>query len=163
MAITKIREMRLFVLCVCFTAVIGEAVFKASLSKGSQHPNVEEQPKSRVAVSIEQLLRLRQLPNVAIIDVRARRLYTAGHIPGAICVPFDGTTMDLHVPPLSSFGKSIGVFVVYCSNSRCSDGATAIARLRSLFPEIDSYIYPDGWDEWRSLGLPISVENDAHI
>lgn len=116
------------------------------------------QPATRSADTIEadELLDRLGDPGLAVIDARAPERYrgeqepidpVAGHIPGAVNVPFTG---DL------TFGEDVlnaEEIAVYCGS-----GVSACVVLFALarLGREDARLYPGSWSEWASRTLPVA-------
>lgn len=103
-------------------------------------------------------------PRLAIVDARAPARYAgepsadpmanldpvAGHIPGAVNVPFAG---DRGFDPAVLDADEI---VVYCGS-----GVTACVDLMALHAagRTDARLYAGSWSEWSRRGLPVATGN----
>jgi thiosulfate/3-mercaptopyruvate sulfurtransferase len=93
-------------------------------------------------------------PNVTIVDARVPERFrgevepidpVAGHIPGAINVPYDEFGREL--PEDLGYEDDV---VVYCGS-----GVTACVTLLALERAgVRARLYPGSWSEWSSRGLP---------
>jgi rhodanese-related sulfurtransferase len=87
-----------------------------------------------------------------ILDVRSRREYTSGHVPGAFFIPFWliqflGPLLARRLP-----ARRDETLVVYCGHGPRAWMAGASLRLRG-FRDIQ---YLDGhWTEWKRDGRPV--------
>ncbi len=104
-------------------------------------------------------------PRLAIVDARAPARFTgepsdepmanldpvAGHIPGAVNMPFAG---DRAIDPAVLAADEI---VVYCGS-----GVTACVDLMALHAagRADARLYPGSWSEWCRRGLPVATGDD---
>jgi rhodanese-related sulfurtransferase len=103
-------------------------------------------------VSRDELLRRAEGGDVIVLDVRPREEYEAGHIAGAVSVPFD--ELEVHVA-----GIPRGTLVVaYCRGPYCVLAPQAIEALRRK--GFDARRLEDGFPEWRKAGLPVAVGSD---
>jgi rhodanese-related sulfurtransferase len=85
------------------------------------------------------------------IDSRSPEEYSAGHILGAVSVPYDRkrrslTPADLGVPP----DKTV---VVYCHGGDCQMSVN-LAKVFSTSGFKNIKIYTGGWAEWEAARLP---------
>lgn len=89
---------------------------------------------------------------VVLIDARTAREYEAGHIAGAISVPFENFAdhyrkLDETVP----FGSAI---VCYCQSETCDDSENLARELKFMgYQKV--LLYKGGWDEWSLAGYPV--------
>jgi rhodanese-related sulfurtransferase/predicted transcriptional regulator len=94
----------------------------------------------------ELLLRLRQ-GDVVVLDVRPQPEYEAGHIQGAISVPFSDIKFRLHDVPQGS------EIVAYCRGPYCLYADEAVRLLTG--EGRPSVRLEEGFPEWKAAGLPI--------
>ena len=95
-------------------------------------------------------LRLRQ-GDVVVLDVRPQQEYKAGHIPGALSVPFSDVQARLHEVPQGS------EIVAYCRGPYCLYADEAIRLLTGegrLATRLE-----EGFPEWKAAGLPIESDS----
>jgi len=102
-----------------------------------------------VPLSSEELMRRLEDPQTLVIDVRPRKEFAAGHIPGALSIP------------LSELGERIAELprgseiVAYCRGPYCVLAPQAIEMLRQA--GISARRLEEGLPEWRLAGLPVEV------
>ncbi|HEX3003365.1 MAG TPA: metalloregulator ArsR/SmtB family transcription factor [Angustibacter sp.] len=136
------------------------AVYAALGSIAREHsPDVERARESYlglrgVAPDVEELTRDQLLARmadgeVAVLDVRPADEYAAGHIPGALSMPFG----DL-VEGISRLDPDIEV-VAYCRGAYCVLAHDAVRLLHHEGRRATRL--QDGWLEWRLAGLPVAV------
>lgn len=102
------------------------------------------------------------LPDTVLVDARTPQEYAAGHIPGAVNIPFtenyaaDGTLLDLE--SLTTLYTDAGVtpdasVIVYCSTGvRAASDAFALNYLG--YPDVRLYL--GSYDEWSAdPSLPV--------
>ncbi len=87
------------------------------------------------------------------LDVRSRYDYESGHIRGALNLP-DEEFESLY-PSLRDRLARAGTLVVYCKSEDCGKSLWSALRLRQQGLQ-QITIYPEGWNEWSTRGLPIS-------
>lgn len=87
--------------------------------------------------------------DVFVIDVRPAEEYAAGHIPGAVSIPFD--ELDDHLAELPT-GVDI---VAYCRGPYCLLAPRTAQILREHGFRV--LVLEDGMPEWRQDGFPVSV------
>lgn len=93
--------------------------------------------------------RLRAGHDVTLLDVRPRDEYAAGHIPGAVSVPFGELVADLH-----RIDRADEV-VAYCRGAYCVMASDAVRLLKAHGRRAQRL--EDGMLEWRLAGLPVEV------
>jgi rhodanese-related sulfurtransferase/DNA-binding transcriptional ArsR family regulator len=85
--------------------------------------------------------------DVIVVDVRPELEYAAGHIPGAVSIPFDQLASRLEELP-----EDVEV-VAYCRGPYCVLAPEAVALLREHGRSARRLA--DGLPEWRNAGLPV--------
>jgi thiosulfate/3-mercaptopyruvate sulfurtransferase len=112
-------------------------------------------PRSGDTIGADELLRRLGEPGLVVVDARAPERFrgefepidpVAGHIPGAVNVPYaDGT-----LPGTLLDAEEI---VVYCGS-----GVTACVDLLALHSagRADAKLYPGSWSDWSARGLPVA-------
>ena len=102
------------------------------------------------AVTAAEMAELIDLDKVAVIDVRPRDEYDAGHIPGAISVPLDQLRQRARKFPR---GQQI---VAYCRDAYCVLAPEAVRELHQL--GFGSSRLEIGFTEWAAEQHPIARE-----
>jgi rhodanese-related sulfurtransferase len=88
------------------------------------------------------------------VDVRSRDMFAAGHIPGAVSLPFgDFDTMGDAFAADISPQKPI---VTYCSGRLCQDSLTVAQLLMERGFE-NVVVYIDGFPGWIENGYPVAT------
>jgi thiosulfate/3-mercaptopyruvate sulfurtransferase len=116
----------------------------------------EPAPRSGDTISADELLARLGEPGLIVVDARSPERYrgevepidrVAGHIPGAVNVPF-GTP---EFPPEVLEAEEI---VVYCGS-----GVVATVDLLALHAagRPDAKLYPGSWSDWSTRGLPVET------
>jgi len=100
-------------------------------------------------LSSEELMRRLDDPQTLVIDVRPRREFAAGHIPGALSIPLSELGGRIAELPRSS------EIVAYCRGPYCVLAPQAIEMLRAA--GIRARRLEEGLPEWRLAGLPVEV------
>lgn len=103
-------------------------------------------------VEREELLRRARQRDVLVVDVRPVEEYAAGHIPGAVSIPFDELEQRLGEIPS---GRKV---VAYCRGPYCVLAAETVKALRAH--GVRAVRLKDGFPEWRDAGLPVESRND---
>ncbi len=99
-------------------------------------------------ISREELLHLLQEGRVQVLDVRPHAEYVAGHISGAVSVPFGDLSQRLE----SLRGADV---VAYCRGAYCVLAHDAVRLLQAGGRSASRL--QDGMLEWRLAGLPVEV------
>ena len=103
-------------------------------------------------IGLPQLLKFRQNKLNTVIDVREKRRYNYGHIPGAVNIPL-AVMEDLPSETVEKLKKSPNI-VLYCLSESCdlSESAAVILYRKGLR---NLNVYSSGWSEWKNCRLPI--------
>lgn len=99
------------------------------------------------AVSRDDLLTGVREGSVALLDVRPREEFQAGHLPDAINIPLDELDTMLDALPRNR------EIVAYCRGPYCVMSHEAVERLRSLGFQVRRF--NEGFPEWKAAGLPV--------
>ena len=97
----------------------------------------------------QELLKRARRREVVVIDVRPHGEYAAGHIAGAVSVPFSELERRLSKLPRSRR------IVAYCRGRYCVLAAQAVRVLRKR--GFKAVRLSEGFPEWREAGLPIEI------
>jgi rhodanese-related sulfurtransferase len=87
----------------------------------------------------------------AIIDAREAADYAAGHIPGAVNLPFDEVITDPE--RLEAFDPAGKPILVYCGGVTCELSMKLGYELVRLGKK-RVLVYTGGWPEWNDMGYP---------
>jgi thiosulfate/3-mercaptopyruvate sulfurtransferase len=103
-----------------------------------------------------------------LLDARAQERFrgevepidaVAGHIPGAVNVPFAELAPAGRFPPAAELRKHLGdePFVAYCGS-----GITACTLvLAGELAGVEGRLYPGSWSEWSRQGLAVETSGSA--
>lgn len=96
-------------------------------------------------------------PNVIFVDAREPEEYDAGHITGAVLLPFDWIDdyWQLAEPKLPK-DKEI---ITYCSGAEC-ELSLFLARYMRDQGYTNIAVFFGGWGQWQEHGGPISTGED---
>lgn len=117
---------------------------------GVKHVEPEAIPMT-YEVTLGALLQMMRAPDVYIIDGRSSSAFAAGHLAGAVNVPFPATGSDRPALPAPRGARTV---VVY------GEGAGA-RQARALAQELGARdqryvaVYAAGYAEWSAAGLPV--------
>lgn len=94
---------------------------------------------------------------IVFLDARSKKLYDAGHIPGArLCHHY---RQDEYLPELLDELRAADLVVIYCAGGDCEDSiqlATDLVFQYGLSQELVS-IYEGGYEEWVAADLAIAT------
>ena len=91
------------------------------------------------------------------IDTRNAEVFKAGHIFGAVNIPYEETN---DTPLLDEFSiPKEKTLVVYCDGSECQS-SVGLSRLLHEHEFTDIRVFFGGWKEWQMEGLPIETGDD---
>lgn len=94
-------------------------------------------------------------PDFVLVDVRGPDLYAAGHVPGAINIPYRKFTAGyLKDYPLDT------LFVVYCAGPHCNGGHKGALRLAQLGRPVKLMI--GGATGWLDEGFQLVTDEARH-
>jgi rhodanese-related sulfurtransferase len=92
--------------------------------------------------------------NITIVDVRAAKDYAAGHIPGAINIPYEKWNgfegQESEIPGL----RKDGFNYIYCYELLCSLAQKAAKKFATLGYPVKEM--KGGFDSWKSHHYPIA-------
>lgn len=137
----------------------GIAAWLGPLASGEEQvepARFQAKARSDDTIDAEELQARLGEPGLVLVDARAPERYRgevepidriAGHIPGAVNVPFAGAALPDEVLE----AKEI---VVYCGS-----GVTACVDVLALdrAGRPDAKLYPGSWSDWSTRGLPIET------
>ena len=91
------------------------------------------------------------------IDSRNAEAFKAGHIAGAVNIPFEEKS-DMSLLAGLSIPKE-KTLVLYCDGSECQ---SSVGLSRYLYEQgfADIRVFFGGWKEWQMEGLPIEISDD---
>ncbi|MEI8296273.1 MAG: rhodanese-like domain-containing protein [Alphaproteobacteria bacterium] len=91
--------------------------------------------------------------NITIVDVRAAKDYAAGHIPGAINIPYDKWNsfkgQETEIPGL----RKDGFNYIYCYTLLCNLSQKAAKKFAMLGYPVKEM--KGGFDDWKAHKFPI--------
>lgn len=85
----------------------------------------------------------------AWVDARTKADYDAGHIPGAISLPFEKVSTDFDIV------KSYSVIIIYGAEYNDARAKSMAKRLRELLPDADIRWFDGGVRAWTAAGNPL--------
>lgn len=94
---------------------------------------------------------------IVFLDARSKKLYDAGHIPGArLCHHY---RQDEYLPALLDELREADMVIIYCAGGDCEDSiqlATDLVFTHGLSQEMIA-IYEGGYEEWVNAELAIAT------
>lgn len=123
----------------------------AALELYAQHQRSELQALGRgdhvEAITGDELLERMQEASITVLDVRPAQEFAAGHLPGAINIPFDDLQRRLGELPANA------EIAAYCRGPYCVLSVQAVAALR--LHGLPARRLGSGYDDWQAAGLPV--------
>lgn len=96
-----------------------------------------------------ELVRRLQTGEAVVLDVRPAPEYEAGHIPGAVCIPYDRL-----VARLDELSHDVEL-IAYCRGRYCAFAPDAVRLLRQRgYP---ARLLEGGMSGWHCAGLPVAA------
>ena len=86
-------------------------------------------------------------PDFVLVDVRSRAAFEAGHLPGAISLPYAEIDAD------TAAALPDGLVVVYCWGPGCNAATKAAARISALGREVKEML--GGFEYYVREGYPV--------
>ena len=105
-----------------------------------------------VQVTVTQVREFVDKKSVVIIDAREATEYAAGHIPGAMNMPFDEVITD--TARLEAFDQHGKPILIYCGGVTCE----LSMKLGYAFVAAGKepvLVYTGGWPEWTAMQYPV--------
>lgn len=97
---------------------------------------------------------------IVFLDARSKKLYDAGHIPGArLCHHY---RQDEYLPALLDELREADMVIIYCAGGDCEDSiqlATDLVFTHGLSQEMIA-IYEGGYEEWVGAELAVATAED---
>ncbi|MDF7823127.1 rhodanese-like domain-containing protein [Pontiellaceae bacterium B12227] len=90
-----------------------------------------------------------QTSEVVFMDARPAGEFEAGHISGAVSMPFQ--SLEEQFPMIGNLINSGKELVVYCSNRECDDSLVLATELKAMGAE-NLTLYIDGFEVWQKYG-----------
>lgn len=118
----------------------------------AQHQRSELQALGRgdhvEALTGDELLERMREASITVLDVRPAQEFAAGHLPGAINIPFDDLARRYAELPAHQD------IAAYCRGPYCVLSVQAVAALR--LHGLHARRLGSGYDDWQAAGLPVS-------
>ncbi len=104
------------------------------------------------AISLDYAVMKFQSKNVIFLDARYPEDFKAGHIKGAINLPYE--EYEEHAPRVLPKLPKDHEIIAYCDGTECETSLLLARELIDLGYE-DIKVFFGGWQEWRDAGLSI--------
>jgi rhodanese-related sulfurtransferase len=142
------------ILLVCgMVAVIANSVHPRNIPWVQNWSNHIEAKAKRNGIKViplsVALRKFQSLEDVAFIDARSVEEFEAGHIAGAVSVPFQ--SLEEQFPMIGSLIDSGQELIVYCKNRECDDSLMLAFELKAMGAE-NLMLYIDGFEIWHKYG-----------
>lgn len=85
---------------------------------------------------------------IVLVDARPRTAFAAGHIPGAVCLPF--TSLQAEIKAFMAAHPPSTPLAIYCANANCGTSSQMAAVLTRTYQYKDVRYLPGGYQEWRN-------------
>lgn len=85
--------------------------------------------------------------SLLLVDARSAEAYSAGHIPGAVSLPF--VELDARIAQFTSAHPRTAAIVVYCADTECPVSAAEASVLRRQYGYLNVREMPGGYVAWR--------------
>jgi rhodanese-related sulfurtransferase len=149
------------IVIVCFGIGVGLTFNYPLLTKAFNPPPVADgglvsepaaiqEPRTVVLAQVEQLQR-----EVLLIDARISELYSEGHIPGAVSLPFDES--EALLAPFKERTAKQAPVIIYCSGYGCPDSFD-LALLLMADGYLNVSVFEGGYPQWRDAGKPVETD-----
>jgi rhodanese-related sulfurtransferase len=95
------------------------------------------------------------------IDARSVEEFNAGHVVGAISIPFQ--SLEEQFPRIGSLIDSGQELIVYCQNRACDDSLMLAIELQAMGAE-NLTLFIDGFEVWQKYGgVASSLPADSEV
>jgi rhodanese-related sulfurtransferase len=85
--------------------------------------------------------------SVILVDARSADAFGAGHIPGAVSLPF--VDLAARISQFTAAYPRTSAIIVYCADTQCPVSAAEAAALRQQFGYLNVREMPGGYVAWR--------------
>ncbi len=128
----------------------------SSTSRSVEAEGGEEERVEITRIDRSQLKSLLAEQNIVLLDARLPEVYTAGHIPEAINIPWD--MLGEYYSALNSIPRDIGI-ITYCDGPPCETAEQLALEMKKMGFKRVLYYY-DGLDDWKIAREEIRKGND---
>ncbi|UCG52779.1 MAG: hypothetical protein JSW58_04295 [Candidatus Latescibacterota bacterium] len=109
-------------------------------------------------LSRERLRVLMETGNIIVVDARSEAEFAAGHITGAINIPYDALVDQYD--KLRELVPMDAMVVCYCESVTC-DESENLARELGFMGYSNVLIYKAGWQDWETSGYPTAETHET--
>jgi rhodanese-related sulfurtransferase len=119
-----------------------------------------EDYRNRRIVSLAEFQTMAGEPDTIILDARSPLAFQAGHIEGAVNLPFSDFTSESLA---AAIGDSDRRVLIYCNNNFSNDAAPVILKSRPLALNIPTFInlFGYGYENIYELGAVVDFNDPA--
>jgi len=89
-----------------------------------------------------------QSGRMVLVDARPRTAFDAGHIPGAVSLPFKN--LDAEIKSFMARHPTTTPLAIYCANTSCGTSSQLARTLAQTYQYKEVRYLPGGYQEWRS-------------
>ena len=113
-----------------------------------------EEGEDPPAISLDYAMMKFQSRNTVFLDARYPEDFKAGHIRGAINLPYEES--EEHAPQVLPGLPKEHEIITYCDGTECETSLLLARELRELGYQ-DIKVFFGGWQEWLKAGLPVET------
>jgi rhodanese-related sulfurtransferase len=124
---------------------------RAATAEGDAAAALEEETLPAGAIGVDDVKRLYDEGTAVIIDARAPEVFEAGHIPGAINIPYD--KLPSYLDQLQSEVMTSDRVICYCWGPTC-DFSDQLATELKILGYDNVVVFTGGWEHWTAAGHP---------
>ena len=87
--------------------------------------------------------------DILLVDSRSQIAFDAGHIPGAVCLPYK--SLQARIQAFMAAYPRETPLAIYCANANCAASSKLAVALTNTYGYRGVRYIPGGYLEWRSL------------
>jgi rhodanese-related sulfurtransferase len=106
-----------------------------------------------MVLPIEKAVEFYEAREAFFVDARPAHEYAEGHVPGALCVPWQEVDEYLDAL-LEKVPDTNAILVVYCDGEACALSEDLAVFLKDM-GYVNVKVLVNGWTEWRTRGWPV--------
>src|SRR5262245_10262470 len=123
-----------------------ETVDGADYSTTARVTSVDTTPLRSTWAEVKPLI---ESGRMVLVDARPRNAFDAGHIPGAVCLPFNNLQAEIRA--FMAVHPSSTPLAIYCANANCGTSSQLAAALTHTYKYENVRYLPGGYQEWRNV------------